>query len=425
MPTRIAVLVIPAIQHLPFADLLLTLNDLGLLLKCLSVPRKLEVLMVVFTSPTCDFLGVTVPYSLGHPIISRLRAFLSSLPGLRTTGRDSWTIDSYPDSRFAAKRMYSVLVISASGQALQALRDHDLLDPYLALLGSEEAHRVSRIDVSLDLRTPTAPILAKLRRRDRAKKKPFHLSRKACPVRFFMDHNAAGVFTGSAYFGKRRNAKVMAVVYDKQHEQVRSDKPDPGPVTRYELRVTASMNPSLRDASKPEAIFWHFMAPDILPKPDYLVPAWFGYGQGFYLSSPPSPGNNESVHFASRLRKSAEFADLCAQSLDLPGGRQLLFAALREHGVDIKAGSDTPLEDYVLCMPPLRHFPSTHLQNVFVDPASTRAKERLEPEPLECTCRDTYIHVRGIRVKSTAGPCHRPCKLNVDYLPGYEDLRMK
>ena len=381
--------------------------------------------MVVFSSPTCDFLGVTVPFSHGHPIISKLRVFLSALPGLRVQGSNAWTLDAYPDARFAAKRMYSVLVISASGQALQALRDHDLLDAYLVLLGSEEAHRVSRIDVSLDLQTPTAPILAKLRRRDRDKKKPFRLSRKACPVRFFMEHNEAGMYTGTAYFGKRRNAKVMAVIYDKQHEQVGRGNPDPGPATRYELRVTASMNPTLRDASKPEAIFWHFMAPDILPKPDYLVPTWQGYGIGFAIASLPSPVDNDCAHFASRLRKSAEFADLCAQSLELPGGEQLLFEALREHGVNVKTGSDTPLEDYVLCMPPLRHFPSTHLQNVFIDPASTRAKEKLEPEPLECTCRDTYIHVRGIRVKSTPGPCYRPCKLNVDYLPGYEDLRMK
>ena len=297
--------------------------------------------MVRFTVPTCDYLTVTTPSDPGGLIANNLLSLLSDLPGLTCVRPRQWRVASYDGSLFSIFRRGRVVIFTASGGALQALRDHNLFSEYLSTLASEGAHRVTRLDVALDIAKEASKTVVSLYRKGINNPKAFHLGKKAAPVR---NHHSlskiTGLETGTTYFGGR-SAEITARVYDKREEQVTFQrKPDPGPMLRYELTVTNKVFPTLRDAYEPEALFWHFMAPDILKKPSG-VKNWEPHGEGF---STTVSSRNPLERLARRLEHSPEFADLCATVRNLPQGVFILCQHLATQGITVRPTNKTGLD---------------------------------------------------------------------------------
>jgi hypothetical protein len=151
------------------------------------------------------------------------------------------------------------------------------------------------------------------------------------------------------YLGPRRGTARM-VVYDKQHERQSRKLPNIGPSTRYELRLRAASGVTLRDASDPAGVFWHYASPDFLPRPDG-VPAWAPDGSGFDLerTPPPLPGQR----LLTRIERSAELRALVtlAESVG-PYGVELLCSRIRAMGRGAGGSPAGTLSPRTLAPPP-------------------------------------------------------------------------
>jgi len=190
-------------------------------------------------------------------------------------------------------RRGEVFVVSLSGTALMFLRANDCFSDYLWCF-AERPHRVTHLDAAYDRRgVEASPIVLELYRRgiDRG----FRLSQRKAPVSCHFALNANQEETGTVYVGGK-NARVSLAVYDKRQEQLVKGRPDPGPTIRYELRFRGGEDAvplTLRDASDPTALFWHYIPEDILPAPrGALVPAWVKTDTVGYNLPPRTPRND-------------------------------------------------------------------------------------------------------------------------------------
>ena len=288
--------------------------------------------MVPFSVPTCDYLTVTIPLDVSDLVARQVRDILSYLPGLTCTQDKRWHVVGYSRSMFLFMRRGKVAIFSASGSALQALRDHDLFQEYLMVMATEGAHRVTRLDAALDFATEASPTVMSLYRKGLRNTKAFHLGQKAAPVRgTYSRSEITGFETGTTYIGSKQ-AEIKARVYDKREEQVATREPDPGPMLRYELTVTSKVLPSLKDAFDPTALFWHFISPDVLKKPKG-IPVWVPGGEGFSIGDTPSLHPLKA--FARRLEYSTEFSDLCTSARLIPKGVLVLCQALVKQGIEV------------------------------------------------------------------------------------------
>ena len=283
--------------------------------------------------PVCDYLTVTVPRGLGPLMLRQLSSLVSECVGVVCLDADRLApVWGFPArGRLAYKPYGRVGVFSASGSALSALRSAGVFGEYLRLLSSEGPHRVTRLDAALDVVTPTWPILRKLYRKVR--QNGIRLSKKACTGRLISGPCVDGGETGTLYLGKK-TAEVHAKVYDKRQERLDKGYSDPGVLTRYEVTVCTQFQPSLKDAWHPEALFWRFMAPDVLPKPSGIT-LWTGSGEGYELPKRETE-DSEALQYKrllKRLTESSELKNLCEMVLDVPHGYQALRTALRKLGV--------------------------------------------------------------------------------------------
>jgi hypothetical protein len=117
------------------------------------------------------------------------------------------------------------------------------------------------------------------------------------------------------------------VVYDKQHERASRNLTDTGPLTRYELRLGSRTGVTLRDASDPESVFWHYASPDFLPRP-VDVSEWEPGGTGFDLErmGPLLPYQR----LLRRIEASADLVSLVAAAKACgPGGIDFLVSRIR------------------------------------------------------------------------------------------------
>ena len=298
--------------------------------------------MVPFSVPTCDYLTVTVPLELSDLVARQVRSVLSHLPGLLCSQERRWRVTGYSGSLFTLYRRGKVAIFTASGGALQALRDHDLFEDYLLALSSEVVHRVTRLDAALDFASEASRTVTSLYRKGLNDSQAFHLGQKAAPVRSVHHRSRlTGLETGTTYIGGD-HAEVKARVYDKRELVVKDRDPDPGPLLRYELTVTDKIQPSLRDASDPTALFWHFMSPGILKKPRG-VPGWEPGGEGFSVTA--SPGLDPLKALARRIEYSAEFSDICTAVRLLPHGVFTFCRELIKHGIVLVPSEDTCDDD--------------------------------------------------------------------------------
>ena len=233
--------------------------------------------------PFCDFLGVTVPADDWDALRLDVSEELDAIGmGVEVDdGRSVLWRASDSTGTVKAQKVGRVWALGCSGAACAGLRAVDRFNSFLAAIGTRP-HRVTRLDATVDVQADAAPIVAEITRAGRAGE--LSLTRKSikpADVTAFTGVRGDGAVTGTVYAGPRR-ADVRMVVYDKQHERAARKLPDSGPLTRYELRLRSGTGVTLRDASDPEAVFWHYASPDFLPLPDG-APAWAPDGSGFDL----------------------------------------------------------------------------------------------------------------------------------------------
>lgn len=218
-------------------------------------------------------------------------------------------------------------MVSCSGQALARLRSVQLLGQFLAVIGNVP-HRVTGLHATLDRPEATGPHLAAIVARA-ASDDGLRAGRKRIPRTALLEyrqHLPDGSHTGSVYCGTK-HAEIRPFVYDKRQERIARGLPDIGhDLTRWELRLRSGVGLSLRDVYQPAAVFWHYMAPDFLPRPEG-VPEWQSGADGFAYDrpSPPLP--------AARLLRAAEGSEHLRELVKLagafPGGVDFLCAIVR------------------------------------------------------------------------------------------------
>lgn len=289
------------------------------------------------SAPFVDWISVSFPSGLSTLLLDALRPIVSVLPGVSAMPYGhGW---SFPSGGLLQVRSRSsssaVSVLSASGAALSVLRDAGVFADLLRVLASD-LHRVTRLDVALDLPVHAPPLLQSLYAR--SVRGEVSLSRKALnPARHvtrYLSPSSTGEDTGTVYLGGR-SAEVKARVYDKRQECLARGLPDLGPLLRAELTVTGAVGVSLRDAWSPAAVFWHFMGSaltGIAARP-VDVPEWVPGGVGFCL--PPRPVLDPVQRLERRLDRSAELRDLCELACSVKGGAVLVYRRLRKLGLPL------------------------------------------------------------------------------------------
>ena len=226
--------------------------------------------------------------------------------------------------------------ISASGAVIDELRLSGAFEEYVNILGTSP-NRVTRLDVSVDVYVD-APELIKVLRSEYPSK--CCLSKKPVKTRWFGSTREDGEETGSFYIGDRRNSKVSAVVYDKQHEALeRRDELIP-PTTRYEVRLKGGVEPCLADALDPTPVFWHYAGGTLLPFPDDPVDDWV-QGRDFdpwvNCWSPPTPASTmiTKISDSPELRSLAKLAVQCGPS-GLPMLKRLVDERLDSYAAEFE-----------------------------------------------------------------------------------------
>lgn len=287
-----------------------------------------------YLSPSADWLSVSFPADSHSLVSSSVREVLAVVPGVAAfPNGEGWCFPSGGLVQFRNAHSSRVWVLSASGAAIAGLRAAEVFGDYLRALGSE-SHRVTRLDVALDVRVSAPPRLAALYAR--AVRGEVSLSRKSLNpgrhVSRYLSPGSDGQDTGTVYLGGR-SAEVTARVYDKRQECLARGLADPGPWLRAELTVRSAVGPSLRDAWEPVPLFWHFMASALegIVEPPTGVSGWTAGGIGFSL--PACPVRDSTQVLRRRLEQSAELGDLVALARSVRGGSVLFHRSTRRLGL--------------------------------------------------------------------------------------------
>jgi len=209
--------------------------------------------------------------------------------------------------------------ISASGAALGYLRTLDAFELYLSCL-AEESHTITRLDAAYDQPIDGADSVARLRAQY---PQQCAIGRKAQGVRSYLKPRADGRETGTFYVGDRRNGDATARVYDKAQQLLEVQGIETGPTTRTEITVKKWYGATLRDAARPESIFWHFAAPALLARPDGVSDWQAGWGEGWEWTAPSVV---PAAALKRRVDNSADIAALVtlADAVGLYGREMLL-----------------------------------------------------------------------------------------------------
>jgi hypothetical protein len=139
-------------------------------------------------------------------------------------------------------------------------------EPVLAILGSSP-HKVTRVDVALDLLMDAADVIPALCARYPDGR--VNLSRKALPVTRMLKTRADGRESGSYYVGDRKGAaRFIGKVYDKSLQALEVLGHQIETTTRFEMTARKDSGATLRDAALPSALFWHIASPAFLSRPE-------------------------------------------------------------------------------------------------------------------------------------------------------------
>jgi hypothetical protein len=232
--------------------------------------------------PFCDYLNITSPKDNQEAILAELSPFLDVLGALEAS--QGLFLMPEKGGTFKTGVRAKVCVFSASGGFLEALRKQNLYNKYLAVFSNFE-HRISMLHATVDFRIDAPEVLEALYQV--ASNGQFYLTRKALKpehVSKLTGKNLDGVDTGTVYLGNRANADVWAKVYDKRQERIAKGFTDPLPTLRIEIAVQSDVGATLRDASVPYNLFYHFASRSLVTAPEGF-PGWESHGEGFTLDT--------------------------------------------------------------------------------------------------------------------------------------------
>jgi hypothetical protein len=305
-------------------------------------------------TPFCDWLTLSTPRVVLDDTLSSLQSVMDAAQFSAADGSD--VIAMFRTASGGVVRVFdykSVAVVSASGAALHQLRDTALFGDYLQLW-SGLPHRVTTMHATLDVAVDAAPVVADLYARANAGS--IRLSRKSLPpgsVEQRLAKRLDGADTGTVYIGGVR-AQIRACIYDKRFERMCAGSSDPGPLTRYEMRIKGRVGMTLRDAWDPSSLFYHVAAPDILPRPP-TVPEWSSQEVGYTM--PPRQVFTPAELMSIKLDHSADVARLLALAAECgPHGIDLLITRLRKMALSGSAKSVAVLEPVITTsLPSLVH----------------------------------------------------------------------
>lgn len=276
----------------------------------------------------CDFVSTTFNGVHWPEVRAQLEPSLDAVGARLDVDAESLTLWRADEGTVNAKRVGPVTAVSASGSMLAGLRAANVFGKFLATLASVP-HNVTRVDAALDIPEDTPPVIERLVNRvsssegialTRKRVRPEHATR-------FVTRRSDGLDTGTLYIGAK-TAEVRARIYDKRQERMARNLPDNGPLTRYEVQVRGGVGPTLRDALDPESLFWHFMAPDVLQRPDHVAP-WVSHAIGFEVDWPDDL--TPAQRLVRRLDASADVVALLRLAHQVgPGGFDFLVSRLRK-----------------------------------------------------------------------------------------------
>lgn len=274
-----------------------------------------------------DWLTVTVPQDGHDAAWLNFHNVVFSCGAEQVAGRDhQYRVGE--SGLFSAYARNDVIVFTASGGAITELLRRNLYADYLWAF-AEGPHRVTRMDIALDIPVDSPALLDALWARA-CSKEGISLTRKRLrenQLTFLKSPRPDGLETGTIYLGKK-TAEVHARVYDKRHERwVKTGKDIGALLTRYELTLTNKAGITLSDAYTPEPAFWHFMG-NMMKKPTDTTP-WQPGEQGFSLP------DRELVLPAEKMRRrverSVDLETLAALASEVgPGGSQMLLRLISE-----------------------------------------------------------------------------------------------
>jgi hypothetical protein len=279
----------------------------------------------------CDKLAVSSPEADSRDVDREVAGLFSSMGFVRNYKGNLVCPELWGRATVRFHTRSERRLLEVSGMALGALRAHGELHHLLGTLGSVP-HKVTALDASVDLATPTTPMAEGLLARATAG--TLFLGRKRCRPYTFGSLDADGEFNLNLGLNKR-TARTSVMVYNKVLEfwdryQVRV----PGPRTRVEVRHDRHIGATLRDAAEPSALFYHSMAPQVLEAPPG-VPVWSSHAEGYYM--PPIPPADPMARLLGRL-DGPEYGDLVRQALAVPGGVEAVCIRLRSMAAHMGSG---------------------------------------------------------------------------------------
>jgi hypothetical protein len=244
-------------------------------------------------SPFTDAFDMTFPLERAHDVEALLRPHLLDVgasvefPGCWRVPRLVQSLSGPPVASggqrdtptVRTKALPSVFSLGVSGGACASFRLLGIWNNLLADLWTIE-HRVTRLHATADSPLSGPASIAAVVAAGRAG--GLHLSRKALNprhVKRYDELDARGECAGGVYLGNPK-AEVRGLVYCKRNETESRGLPDPGPLTRTEIRLSID-GITLRDVSDPSAIFWHYAREILAPPPG--VPDWIAGDTGFLI----------------------------------------------------------------------------------------------------------------------------------------------
>jgi hypothetical protein len=245
------------------------------------------------SEPFCDKLTVTTPAGSEKFVVENFEAFSTRFFMERS---NETCYRSASNGSLTWGQRGGVTWYTTSGSFLSDLRAFKALDEYLCCFYSHPdnpqlEHRVTHLDATVDqyCYAPTALQSAL----DKGLAGEVKFTRKAVSphdVKTFMsmcEYDDSGLLTGSIYFGGSK-ARVRSKMYDKRQQMLQMKRKEIPDTTRHELSVKADAGVTLKDASSPKALFYHFYPSNLLSKiaaPEW-VPGETGYTVDRYESMP-------------------------------------------------------------------------------------------------------------------------------------------
>lgn len=259
-------------------------------------------------SPFTDAFDMTFPLERAHDVETLLRPHLldvgasADFPGCWRVPRLVQSLSGPPVASggkrdtptVRTKSLPSVFSLGVSGGACSSFRVLGIWNSLLADLWTIP-HHVTRLHATADAPLSGPASIAAVVSAGRAG--GLHLSRKALNprhVKRYDELDVRGECAGGVYLGNPK-AEVRGLVYCKRNETEVRGLPDPGPLTRTEIRLSID-GITLRDVSNPSAIFWHYARELLAPPPG--AEDWTAGDTGFLVE----PREERSIWDRLRLK---------------------------------------------------------------------------------------------------------------------------